>query len=99
LSEFSEILVNSAREALKSILGSSTAKAIEFYCDTSLLVEDPSKYQRKLEEVFGIGAKIIEESMVKLLYINLGYRYSLSDQLDLSRCIAEAKRLYEDRVI
>jgi len=63
------------------ILGESARKAIYFHLQNgcSLPREDipdkPEMFAEGLKKMFGAGAKVIEESVVKILYGKLGIEY------------------------
>lgn len=71
------------------ILGESSRKAIFFHLQNtySLTREDiPSKpevFVEGLRRIFGVGAKVIEESIVRSLYIKLGIKYNEKKNADL----------------
>jgi len=73
-------LLEAADEGLL-ILGESAREAIYFHLQKtcSLAREDipnqPDIFALGLEKIFGRGAKVVEESIVKSLYSKLGIRY------------------------
>lgn len=96
MSDFPNILVKTAREALRKLLGETTAATIDFYCDPAILAEDPDRYQKELEKIFGIGANILRDAILRELHDQLGLRYKRSSK-SLANEIAELKGLYRSK--
>lgn len=97
MSDFPNILVKSARRALKKTLGESVAAAIDFYCDSSTLAEDADKYSENLWKMFGRGAGILEDAIVKELYSLLRLQYKKESDRKFSDYIAEAEKIHSSR--
>lgn len=76
-----QALLDAVDEGLLLILGDSGRKATYFHLQHmySLSREDipynPAVFASGLEKIFGAGAKVIEESIVKSLYCKLGIKY------------------------
>jgi hypothetical protein len=78
---FRQALLEAVDTGLQQILGDSGRKATYFHLQRmySLTREDipnnPAVFASGLEKIFGVGANVIEESIVKNLYSKLGIKY------------------------
>lgn len=97
MNNFESILVNSARNGLKKLLGDSPAAAVDFYCDPSILAEDPHRYEKELEKMFGIGANTIGEAVLNELHKQLGLQRLKKMRKSFADEILEARREYHSR--
>lgn len=74
-------MLEAVDEGLQQILGDSGRKATYFHLQLmySLTREDipnnPAVFASGLEKIFGVGAKVIEESIIKSLCCKLGIKY------------------------
>jgi len=64
---FEEILREAVEEALREALGLSEARALKFYVDPSVIMENPAESYKVLERLFGAKAKLIAESVRRRL--------------------------------
>ncbi|MFQ6135142.1 MAG: hypothetical protein ACE5KU_04945 [Nitrososphaerales archaeon] len=97
MADFTSILLKSAKDALRKTLGESAAAAIDFYCDPSTLAEDSGKYSEDLAKLFGMGASILEDVIVRELYSRLGLRYKKKSNRRFTDYIAEAEKTYRSK--
>ena len=76
-----QALLEAVDNGLQQILGDSGRQATFFHLQRmySLTREDipsnPAVFASGLEKIFGVGASVIEESIVKNLYCKLGIKY------------------------
>lgn len=92
---FNAILRYSIHQGIESVVGSSTAKAIEFYLDSSIAGKDIETYTKALEKMFDLGAKMIEDRCAEALYANLKLaNFQRRDKYSLTDYVIEAKRLW-----
>jgi len=73
------------RKALEQKLGSSTAKALEFYIDPSIALSNPAMYERMLTKTFGGGTEHITKMVIQ--EISRKYGIPQSEGMTLSQCI------------
>ncbi len=97
MNDFSNILLKSAKDALNRTIGESAAAAIDFYCDPSLLTEDPGKYSEDLAKLFGMGASILEDVIIKELFSRLGLQFKKQGDRRFTDYIAEAEEAYSSK--
>lgn len=67
--------------ALVATLGESGATAVKFYVDTSLIYEDPSRFEESLSRLFGSSRKgldLIEEKIQTYLQDLLAKEHSIN---------------------
>lgn len=60
---FDRKLVRGIEEALHDALGHNSAKAVLFYVDPHIAVENPNDYALRLQAIFGAGADVIIEKI------------------------------------
>jgi hypothetical protein len=89
---FNALLRKSIKEGISSVVGTSTAVAVEFYVDSGLGSKDIVAYTEALENMFGAGAKLIEERCAKALYSNLGIAFEKKENYKLSDYVVDAKK-------
>ena len=89
--EFYAALTKAVREGLAQVLGSETARAVDFYIDPSIAVRDIGKYTNMLEKVFGEGSKILETKIAERLFANLNLTFVKKDGYRLPNYVEEAK--------
>lgn len=66
--DFEDFLVASVNEALEQAFDSSTAQAVKFYIDTSILVRNPDAYSDSVMKMFGKeGGEVVINSIMKSL--------------------------------
>ncbi|OHE56302.1 MAG: hypothetical protein A3K61_05180 [Thaumarchaeota archaeon RBG_16_49_8] len=97
MNNFENILVNSARSGLRKLLGDSPAATIDFYCDSSMLAEDPHRYEKELENMFGIGANVLREAVLNELHMQLGLQRLKKIRKNFADEILEVRREYHSR--
>ncbi|MDA4126774.1 MAG: hypothetical protein OK452_06200 [Thaumarchaeota archaeon] len=87
---YEEVLLSSVREALVGGLGETSAKALDFYLDSRILLTDPAEYERSMAKFLGPGSKPIIEHLLDKVCSNAGIERSSVQSL--SQCLAEARR-------
>ncbi|MCL4436967.1 MAG: hypothetical protein M1503_06835 [Thaumarchaeota archaeon] len=97
MNSFESILVDSARNGLKKLLGDSPAAAVHYYCNPLILAEDPHQYEKELEKMFGIGANTIGEAVLKELHTQLGLRRLKKMRKSFADEILEARKEYHSK--
>ena len=67
---FESAVTQAVRNSMKKNFGESTAKALEFYFDSSMVARNPVGYERMLRKTFKAGAdhmvKIIEQEIFRV---------------------------------
>ncbi len=87
---YEEVLLTSIREALVDGLGETSAKALDFYLDSRILLTDPAEYERSMAKILGPGSKPIIEHLLDKVCSNAGIERSSVQSL--SQGLAEARR-------
>ncbi len=64
---FETIFLEAIEEALISVFGKEAYKAVNFYVDPHIAVNDPDNYANKLEKMFLDGAKVIIDRIIDTL--------------------------------
>jgi len=78
--EFSQILLDAIDEGFK-ILGEGVSDVVYYYLkedyglDRSNITKKHETFTKGLENLFGVGAAIIEREILKKLYAKLGLKY------------------------
>lgn len=62
-----QLLFEAIHEGLAATLGENTSKAVNFYVDPSIAVQNPEAYARGLRKMFRQGAKLLEERIAERL--------------------------------
>ena len=89
--EFYAALTKAVREGLAQVLGSETARAVDFYIDPSIAVRDIKKYTNMLEKIFGEGSKFLEIKIAERLFVNLNLTFVKKDGYRLPSYVEDAK--------
>jgi len=98
-----KVLLEAVDDGLQLILGDSGRKATYFHLQNvcSLMREDipnnPSVFVLGLEKIFGGGAKVIEESIVKTFYCKLGIKYEEKKTATFADRLHDAIEMYKKR--
>jgi hypothetical protein len=87
---YEEVLLSSIREALVDGLGETSAKALDFYLDSRILITDPAEYERSTAKFLGPGSKPIMEHLLDKMCSTAGIDRSSVQSLE--QCLAEARR-------
>ena len=87
---YEEVLLTSVREALVDGLGETSAKALDFYLDSRILLTDPDEYERSMAKFLGPGSKPIIEHLLDKICSSAGIERTSVQSLE--RCLAEARR-------
>jgi hypothetical protein len=87
---YEEVLLSSVREALNDGLGETSAKALDFYLDSRILLTDPAEYERSTAKFLGPGAKPIISHLMDKICTTAGIERSSVQGLE--QCLAQAKR-------
>jgi hypothetical protein len=87
---YEEVLLSSIREALVDGLGETSAKALDFYLDSRILLTDPVEYERSMAKFLGPGSKPVIEHLVEKMCSTAGIERSSVQSL--GQCLAEARR-------
>jgi len=77
---------------LKKMVGNSAAKAILYHVGRSNM-EKPEKLAKALSKIFGSGALMIEEQIVKVLYGELGLHFIKKEDYTFAQYVQEAEEL------
>lgn len=99
--DFGKLLLEAVDEGLSS-LGESPRQAIYFYLKERFNVkkqEIPHEIEAfvdGIEKIFGLGAKFLENLILKRLYekVGLSFRWQVSKDLTFTECVALAKRTF-----
>ena len=79
-------------------LGESGRKAVYFHLQKTFslemeeIPEKPEVFAEGLRKIFGVGAEVIEKSIIKSLYQKLGIEYSEKEDFNFLRYWNEAKQ-------
>jgi hypothetical protein len=100
---FKKLLLEAIDKGLSS-LGDSAKQAIYFYLKRTFSIEKldiPNKigeFTTAIEEIFGLGAKILEIQIIKCLYEKVGYDFKYFPEKDdlLFTKYVEAASLYSE---
>ena len=84
-----EVLRESVGQALSASLGRNEARAVEFYVDSSIVAVNPGLYARSLARIFGSGADVLLNAIIKKICENVGLESSGIDTLEA--CVARAR--------
>jgi hypothetical protein len=87
---YEEVLLSSIREALVGGLGETSAKALDFYLDSRILLTDPVEYERSMSKFLGPGSKPVIEHLLDKVCSTAGIERSSVHSLE--QCLAEARR-------
>ena len=87
---YEEVLLSSIREALIGGLGETSAKALDFYLDSRILIKDPAEYEKSMTKVLGPGSRAIIEHLLDRVCSSAGIERSSVHSLE--QCLAEARR-------
>ena len=87
---YEEVLLSSIREALTDGLGETSAKALDFYLDSRVLLTDPVEYERSMTKILGPGSKPVIEHLLDRVCSSAGIERSSVHSLE--QCLAEARR-------
>ncbi len=89
---FNHILQRSIREGITRVVGTETARCVEFYLDSSLAMKNIVEYTKSLEN-FSVSSKHLEERCAEALYSNLGLRFEKNESFKLYDYVREAKKI------
>ncbi len=91
---FQDFLITTANEALEKTFDASTAKAVQFYVDTNILVKNPDAYADSILRMFGkVGGEVVLDSIMKSLLQKAGMPDDPKKFSSLRECInAVAKK-------
>lgn len=87
---YEEVLLTSVKEALVDGLGETSAKALDFYLDSRILLTDPVEYEKSMSKFLGPGAKPVIEHLLDKICSSAGIERTSVQSLE--RCLAEARR-------
>ncbi|HEV2225197.1 MAG TPA: hypothetical protein VGR56_00150 [Nitrososphaerales archaeon] len=87
---YEEVLLSSIRGALVDGLGDTSAKALDFYLDSKILISDPVEYEKSMTKFLGPGAKPVIEHLLDKVCSSAGIERSSVHSLE--QCLAEARR-------
>jgi hypothetical protein len=87
---YEEVLLTSIREALVDGLGETSAKALDFYLDSRILVTDPVEYEGSMAKFLGPGSKPIIDHLLDKMCSSAGIERSSVQSL--TQCLSEARR-------
>jgi len=79
------------------ILGESVRQVVYFHLERigplkrNTIADDPKAFSSGLERIFGAGAKVVEKSIVKQLYLKLGLEYVEKTEYSFEDYVKEAK--------
>lgn len=89
---FAEALIKAIKEGLEETIGTTTARAIEFYVDTSTAVSSIAEYNASLRKIFPAGSEPIEKKIAEKLYSKLGLTFEAKAEYGLLQYVEEARR-------
>ena len=98
---FNSVLVEVVSDVMMDLLGETVASIVIYHLekDFSLRIEEipekPDRFEYAIKDLFGEGARIIEEKITEELYRRLGLNYRRVKGYSFVDYIKEAKRLYE----
>ena len=108
--EFGKVLLGTIDKSLNQILGETATKAIYFNLEQIYhlkredIPDNLEEFQFTLERIFGIGALVIEKTIMKNLYSrlclknkNLSLKYKNKEQFNFIDYILDLKRLKQER--
>jgi hypothetical protein len=87
---YEEVLLSSVKEALYDGLGETSAKALDFYLDSRVLLTDPAEYERSTAKFLGPGSGPIISHLMDRICSTAGIERNNIKSLE--QCLAEAKR-------
>ena len=86
---FDRLLVESITEGLTKVLGDNNAKCVIFYADPKMAVADPDNYARSLLGLFGMGTKVMLDTILDSLHQKTGVARSAATSFGES--VADAR--------
>ncbi|MEM0007901.1 MAG: hypothetical protein QXR89_06530 [Candidatus Bathyarchaeia archaeon] len=93
--EFNTVLIEAIDEALQTTLGESGKEVVYYYLKSSYALrkedipENPELFTEFLNRLFGAGAKIIENAILKNLCLKLGIKYEEAKNAKLADFMRE----------
>ena len=94
---FEQLLEQTMRRSLRDLLGESSTSAIFYHLGLERPAMDAALFHKRLSEVLGAPASIIEELIVKDLFTGLGLVYPTKGSFDLKKCVDRAMDVYASR--
>ncbi len=101
LGSFRSINQRAIKEGLSNVLGSSGAVAVIINFHLDAYEEDPRAFHKALSSVFKLQAEILEKSIVKELYSQMGEHFSESygASFDFASHMNFARQLFSAKVV
>lgn len=100
---FDRILIEAINVSVKVMLGGPAATAIFYHLEkncrlkTEDIPKDPASFAFGLEKVFGVGASVIEEGIMKELYSRLGLEFPTDKDYKFVDYVNHAKERHGQR--
>ena len=100
---FSEFFLDALDEGLNGVLGGSAKEAILYHLEHSFSIkkaeipEKPDTFHAFLEKIFGPGALMIEEYILRVLYSRLNLSYEERSNYGFTDYLREVRTRYEAR--
>src|SRR2546425_11063351 len=69
---FDDLVSQSVSETMSKILGATTWKSVNFFCDTKTAAREPEAFAALLEKVFGLTSKVLQKKIAETLLNKVG---------------------------
>lgn len=87
---FNSALLRAIREGLVETIGEKPARAVAFYVDPAVALNNISAYAAHLERIFGSAAESLETRLAQKLYAQLGLEFHARENYRLPQYVQEA---------
>lgn len=96
---FNSIRRQAIRQGLSNVLGASGATATIINFGLDAYEDNPAAFHNSLHSLFKVpGTEILEKSIVKEIYAQMGERFNSSESFDYVTQMNFAKKLYGARL-
>ena len=92
--DFEKFLDETITDCLRELLGESSMKAIVFHLGIERVASDPQAFDKRLHELLGTPATVIEEVVIKELFGRLGLVYSGLGDFDFVKYVDTARKVF-----
>ncbi|MDA4136871.1 MAG: hypothetical protein OK449_07765 [Thaumarchaeota archaeon] len=92
---FDTLLVQSIEDGLVKVLGDESAKCVTFYIDPHIAAANPDNYAKSILKLFGIGSKVMFDSILDELHEKTGT--AKSEATSFGSAVTDARQSFQQR--
>lgn len=95
--EFDSLILAAMSEGLTAVLGHPQDEAVLWHLKRIVIAREPGAFSRALQSIFGQGAWILEDAILRRLYEKVGVKYDCKDDAPFEKHVEQLREAFTAR--